>query len=181
MALIEIVSAPDMSSGAQAVAYAKKVQQLLRHVRALVVSSASHSSHRAPQVGVCDGNMEEGSFRVDVNISVHEAGQPLGARCEVKNLNSFKSISRAIDFESERQRGLLSRGLPVLSETRLFNAVTGQTVKMRNKDSTWEYRFMPDPDIPALHVRSSPHSPPSLGVLQLTLFRFRIRLLRPCA
>jgi aspartyl-tRNA(Asn)/glutamyl-tRNA(Gln) amidotransferase subunit B len=97
--------------------------------------------------------MEEGSFRVDVNISVHEAGEPLGARCEVKNLNSFKSISRAIDFESKRQRDLLSRGLVVLPETRLFNAATGETVKMRNKDSMWDYRFMPDPDIPDLHVR----------------------------
>jgi aspartyl-tRNA(Asn)/glutamyl-tRNA(Gln) amidotransferase subunit B len=100
--------------------------------------------------------MEDGSFRVDVNVSVHEAGQPWGARCEVKNLNSFKSISRAIDFESERQRSLLSRGAPVLSETRLFNAITGQTVKMRNKDSQWDYRFMPDPDLPALHVLSMP-------------------------
>jgi aspartyl-tRNA(Asn)/glutamyl-tRNA(Gln) amidotransferase subunit B len=97
--------------------------------------------------------MDEGSFRVDVNVSVHKTGEPFGARCEVKNLNSFKSISRAINFESERQQSLLARGLPVLPETRLFNAVTGETIKMRSKDSMWDYRFMPDPDIPALLVR----------------------------
>ena len=135
------------------------------------------------QVGVCDGNMEEGSFRVDVNVSVHEAGEPLGARCEVKNLNSFKSISRAIDFESERQQGLLSRGLPVLPETRLFNAVTGETVKMRNKDSMWDYRFMPDPDIPDLHVRNliGPPHLVFLGILHLTLFRYLMSTLSRCA
>ena len=158
MPLIEIVSAPDMRDGIQASAYAKTVQQLLRHVRRVSVCKPCHQIFTVcvPQVGVCDGNMEDGSFRVDVNVSVHEAGQPWGARCEVKNLNSFKSISRAIDFESERQRSLLSRGAPVLSETRLFNAITGQTVKMRNKDSQWDYRFMPDPDLPAIHVLSMP-------------------------
>ncbi len=133
------------------------------------------------QVGVCVGNMEEGSFRVDVNVSVHEVGEPLGARCEVKNLNSFKSISRAIDFESERQRGLLSRGLPVLPETRLFNAATGQTVKMRNKDSMWDYRFMPDPDIPALHVCTLSNRICVPCILQLTLFRYRMDSLSLCA
>ena len=113
--------------------------------------------------------MEDGSFRVDVNVSVHEAGQPWGARCEVKNLNSFKSISRAIDFESDRQRSLLSRGMHVLPETRLFNAVTGQTVKMRSKDSQWDYRFMPDPDIPDLHVHAHQCPAPHLCLVFLTL------------
>ncbi len=95
----------------------------------------------------CDGNMEEGSLRCDANVSVRRSGEPLGTRTEVKNLNSFRFLGRAIEFEIQRQIGVLEAGGRIEQETRLFDPVAGETRVMRSKEEAHDYRYFPDPDL----------------------------------
>jgi aspartyl-tRNA(Asn)/glutamyl-tRNA(Gln) amidotransferase subunit B len=128
--LVEIVSAPDMRSAKEAVAYMKKVHTLVRYLE------------------ICDGNMQEGSFRCDANVSVRRRGATqLGTRTETKNLNSFRFIERAINFEIARQIELLESGRPVIQETRLYDPEMGETRSMRSKEEANDYRYFPDPDL----------------------------------
>ncbi|MDR0466187.1 MAG: Asp-tRNA(Asn)/Glu-tRNA(Gln) amidotransferase subunit GatB [Deltaproteobacteria bacterium] len=130
MALIEIVSDPDMRSAEEAVAYLKGLHTLVTWL------------------GVCDGNMEEGSFRCDANISLRKKGTaPLGVRTELKNLNSFRNVQRAIEYEIARQRDILEEGGTVLRETRLYDAGKNCTQSMREKEEAHDYRYFPDPDL----------------------------------
>jgi aspartyl-tRNA(Asn)/glutamyl-tRNA(Gln) amidotransferase subunit B len=132
--LLEIVSEPDMRSAAQAVAYA-------RALHTLVV-----------WLGICDGNMQEGSFRCDANVSVRRPGQPFGTRREIKNLNSFRFLQQAIDFEVQWQIERIEDGLPIQQATVLFNPDTGETRAMRSKEDAQDYRYFPDPDLPPLVI-----------------------------
>ncbi|HSQ69221.1 MAG TPA: Asp-tRNA(Asn)/Glu-tRNA(Gln) amidotransferase subunit GatB [Steroidobacteraceae bacterium] len=128
--LLEIVSEPDMRSAREAVAYMKKVHTLVRYL------------------GICDGNMQEGSFRCDANVSVRPRGQQkFGTRAEIKNLNSFRFVERAINFEVERQIELLEGGGTVVQETRLYDPDRGETRSMRSKEEANDYRYFPDPDL----------------------------------
>jgi aspartyl-tRNA(Asn)/glutamyl-tRNA(Gln) amidotransferase subunit B len=128
--LVEIVSEPDMRSAKEAVAYMKKVHALVRYLE------------------ICDGNMQEGSFRCDANVSVRPAGtQQFGTRAEIKNLNSFRFVERAINFEVARQIELLESGRPVVQETRLYDPDKGETRSMRSKEEANDYRYFPDPDL----------------------------------
>ncbi len=133
--LLEIVSEPDLRGAQEAVAYA-------RTLHALVV-----------WIGICDGNMQEGSFRCDANVSVRRAGEPLGTRTEIKNLNSFRFIERAIEFEARRQIELLEDGGAVVQETRLYDPERDETRAMRTKEEAHDYRYFPDPDLLPLVVR----------------------------
>ncbi|MFN8896358.1 MAG: Asp-tRNA(Asn)/Glu-tRNA(Gln) amidotransferase subunit GatB [Betaproteobacteria bacterium] len=132
--LLEIVSEPDMRSSAEAVEYAKALH-------ALVV-----------WLGICDGNMQEGSFRCDANVSVRRPGQPFGTRREIKNLNSFRFLQQAIDFEVQWQIDRVEDGLPIEQATVLFNPDTGETRAMRTKEDAHDYRYFPDPDLPPLVI-----------------------------
>ena len=132
--LLEIVSEPDMSSAAEAVAYAKALHTLVRWI------------------GICDGNMQEGSFRCDVNVSVRKPGQPLGTRREIKNLNSFKFMQQAIDYEVQWQIDTIENGGKVQQATILFNPDTGETRAMRSKEDAHDYRYFPDPDLLPLEI-----------------------------
>jgi len=132
--LLEIVSEPDLRSAAEAVAYAKVLHGLVRWI------------------GICDGNMQEGSFRCDANVSVRRRGAPLGTRCEIKNLNSFRFIERAIEFEVRRQVELIEDGGTVRQETRLYDPERNQTRAMRSKEDAQDYRYFPDPDLPPLVI-----------------------------
>jgi aspartyl-tRNA(Asn)/glutamyl-tRNA(Gln) amidotransferase subunit B len=132
--LLEIVSEPDMRSSAEAVAYAKALHQLV------------------VWLGICDGNMQEGSFRCDANVSVRKPGQPFGTRREIKNLNSFKFLQQAIDFEVQWQIDRLEDGLKIEQATVLFNPDTGETRAMRSKEDAHDYRYFPDPDLPPLVI-----------------------------
>ena len=134
--LLEIVSEPDMSSAAEAVAYAKALHTLVRWI------------------GICDGNMQEGSFRCDVNVSVRKPGQPLGTRREIKNLNSFKFMQQAIDYEVQWQIDTIENGGKVQQATILFNPDTGETRAMRSKEDAHDYRYFPDPDLLPLEISS---------------------------
>jgi aspartyl-tRNA(Asn)/glutamyl-tRNA(Gln) amidotransferase subunit B len=127
--LLEIVSEPDLRGAQEAVAYA-------RALHALVV-----------WIGICDGNMQEGSFRCDANVSVRRPGEALGTRCEIKNLNSFRFLERAIEFEARRQIEVLEDGGRIAQETRLFDAERGETRAMRSKEDAHDYRYFPDPDL----------------------------------
>jgi aspartyl-tRNA(Asn)/glutamyl-tRNA(Gln) amidotransferase subunit B len=128
--LIEIVSEPDMRSAKEAVAYMKKLHALVRYL------------------GICDGNMQEGSFRCDANVSVRPAGQSeFGTRAEIKNLNSFRFVERAINFEVERQIELIESGGTVVQETRLYDPDQDETRSMRSKEEANDYRYFPDPDL----------------------------------
>ena len=129
VALMEIVSKPDLRSAEQAGAYIKKLRSILRYL------------------GTCDGNMEEGSMRADVNVSVRRPGEPLGTRTETKNLNSVRFIMQAIEYEVERQIELIEDGGTVDQETRLFDTSTGITRAMRSKEDAHDYRYFPDPDL----------------------------------
>jgi aspartyl-tRNA(Asn)/glutamyl-tRNA(Gln) amidotransferase subunit B len=135
--LLEIVSEPDMRSAAEAVAYAKALHSLVRWI------------------GICDGNMQEGSFRCDANVSVRRPGAPLGTRCEIKNLNSFRFMERAIEFEVRRQVELIEDGGKVVQETRLFDPDRGETRPMRSKEDAQDYRYFPDPDLLPLEISKS--------------------------
>ncbi|MHB8495157.1 MAG: Asp-tRNA(Asn)/Glu-tRNA(Gln) amidotransferase subunit GatB [Casimicrobiaceae bacterium] len=130
--LLEIVSEPDLRSSAEAVAYARKLHALVMWI------------------GICDGNMQEGSFRCDANVSVRRAGEPLGTRCEIKNLNSFRFLQQAIDFEVRRQVELIEDGGKVVQETRLYDPERNETRSMRSKEDAQDYRYFPDPDLPPL-------------------------------
>jgi aspartyl-tRNA(Asn)/glutamyl-tRNA(Gln) amidotransferase subunit B len=132
--LLEIVSEPDMRSAAEAVEYAKALH-------ALVV-----------WLGICDGNMQEGSFRCDANVSVRKPGAALGTRREIKNLNSFRFLQQAIDFEVQWQIDRLEDGLTIQQATVLFNPDTGETRAMRSKEDAHDYRYFPDPDLPPLEI-----------------------------
>jgi aspartyl-tRNA(Asn)/glutamyl-tRNA(Gln) amidotransferase subunit B len=132
--LLEIVSEPDMRSSAEAVEYAKALH-------ALVV-----------WLGICDGNMQEGSFRCDANVSVRRPGAPFGTRREIKNLNSFRFLQQAIDFEVQWQIDRLEDGLGIEQATVLFNPDTGETRAMRTKEDAHDYRYFPDPDLPPLVI-----------------------------
>jgi len=133
--LVEIVSEPDMRSAKEAVAYMKKMHTLVRYLE------------------ISDGNMQEGSFRCDANVSVRPAGTPkLGTRTEIKNLNSFRFVERAINFEVARQIELLESGRPVVQETRLYDPDKGETRSMRSKEEANDYRYFPDPDLLPLKV-----------------------------
>src|SRR5437879_2953110 len=132
--LLEIVSEPDMRSAAEAVAYAKTLHALVRWI------------------GICDGNMQEGSFRCDANVSVRRLGAPLGTRCEIKNLNSFRFLERAIEFEAKRQIEILKDGGKIIQETRLYDADKDETRSMRTKEEAHDYRYFPDPDLLPLEV-----------------------------
>lgn len=127
--LLEIVSEPEMRSPAEAVAYAKKLHELVQYL------------------GICDGNMQEGSFRVDANVSVRRPGAPFGTRCEIKNVNSFRFLERAIIFEVERQIDIIESGGTVIQETRLYDAAKDETRSMRSKEEAMDYRYFPDPDL----------------------------------
>ena len=128
--LVEIVSEPDMRSAAEAVAYLKALYSIVTYL------------------GVCDGNMEEGSFRCDANVSLRLAGtEPFGTRTELKNLNSFRNVQRAIEYEMARQQDVLDDGDKVVQETRLYDAVKNTTASMRSKEEAHDYRYFPDPDI----------------------------------
>ena len=103
-------------------------------------------------IGICDGNMQEGSFRCDANVSVRRPGEPLGTRCEIKNLNSFRFLQQAIDFEVRRQVELIEDGGKVVQETRLYDADRNETRSMRSKEEAQDYRYFPDPDLPPLTI-----------------------------
>jgi aspartyl-tRNA(Asn)/glutamyl-tRNA(Gln) amidotransferase subunit B len=132
--LLEIVSEPDMRSAAEAVAYAKALHSLVRWI------------------GICDGNMQEGSFRCDANVSVRRPGEALGTRCEIKNLNSFRFLEKAIEYEARRQVQLIEEGGKVVQETRLFDPDRGETRAMRSKEDSQDYRYFPDPDLLPLAI-----------------------------
>ncbi|HHJ34834.1 MAG TPA: Asp-tRNA(Asn)/Glu-tRNA(Gln) amidotransferase subunit GatB [Gammaproteobacteria bacterium] len=128
--LLEIVSEPDMRSAKEAVAYMKKIHTLVQYI------------------GICDGNMQEGSFRCDANVSVRPAGQEeYGTRAELKNINSFRFVERAINIEVERQIDLIEDGGEVVQETRLYDSVKNETRSMRSKEEANDYRYFPDPDL----------------------------------
>jgi aspartyl-tRNA(Asn)/glutamyl-tRNA(Gln) amidotransferase subunit B len=129
VALMEIVSKPDMRSSEQARAYVTKLRAILRYL------------------GTCDGDMEKGSLRADVNVSVRKPGDPLGTRCEIKNVNSIRFIGQAIDYEARRQIGILEDGGSIEQETRLFDPNRGETRSMRTKEEAHDYRYFPDPDL----------------------------------
>jgi Asp-tRNA(Asn)/Glu-tRNA(Gln) amidotransferase B subunit len=131
--LLEIVTEPDMRSATEAVAYAKALHALVTWL------------------GVCDGNMQEGSFRCDANVSVRRSGETkLGTRCEIKNVNSFRFVEKAIDYEIERQIRAIEKGEAIVQETRLYDPTRHQTRPMRSKESADDYRYFPDPDLPPL-------------------------------
>jgi aspartyl-tRNA(Asn)/glutamyl-tRNA(Gln) amidotransferase subunit B len=132
--LLEIVTMPDMRSSAEAVAYAKELHKIVTWI------------------GICDGNMQEGSFRCDANVSVRKPGGPLGTRREVKNLNSFKFMQQAIDYEVRWQIEQIEDGIAIQQATVLFNPDTGETRAMRTKEDAADYRYFPDPDLPPLVI-----------------------------
>ena len=127
--LLEIVSDPDMSNAKEAVAYAKKIHALVQYI------------------DICDGNMQEGSFRCDANVSVRRRGEGLGTRAEIKNINSFKFLEKAINLEVERQIDILEDGGSVAQETRLYDSIKNETRSMRSKEEANDYRYFPDPDL----------------------------------
>ncbi len=136
--LLEIVSEPDMRSPAEAVAYLRKLHSLVRYIE------------------ICDGNMQEGSFRCDANVSVRPRGQQeLGTRTELKNINSFRFVERAIEFEIERQIDILEDGGSIVQETRLYDADKHETRSMRSKEEAHDYRYFPDPDLPPMILEDS--------------------------
>jgi aspartyl-tRNA(Asn)/glutamyl-tRNA(Gln) amidotransferase subunit B len=135
--LMELVTEPDMRSGAQAAAFLRKLRQILRYI------------------GVSDADMEKGSFRCDANVSLRLAGATeLGAKVEVKNMNSFRAVQRAIEFEVERQSALLDAGERIVQETRGYVDATGETASQRSKEEASDYRYFPEPDLPPLLITS---------------------------
>ncbi|WP_346895490.1 Asp-tRNA(Asn)/Glu-tRNA(Gln) amidotransferase subunit GatB [uncultured Roseibium sp.] len=129
VALMEIVSKPDLRSSDEAKAYLTKLRTILRYL------------------GTCDGNMDQGSMRADVNVSVRRPGEGFGTRCEIKNVNSIRFVGQAIEYEARRQMGILEDGGSIDQETRLFDAVKGETRSMRSKEEAHDYRYFPDPDL----------------------------------
>ena len=137
VALMEIVSKPDLRSSEEARAYVTKLRTIMRYL------------------GTCDGNMEEGSLRADVNVSVRRPGAELGTRCEIKNVNSIRFIGQAIEYEARRQIDVLEDGGKINQETRLFDAKSGQTRSMRSKEEAHDYRYFPDPDLLPLELKDA--------------------------
>ncbi|MBT5263244.1 MAG: Asp-tRNA(Asn)/Glu-tRNA(Gln) amidotransferase subunit GatB [Rhodospirillaceae bacterium] len=137
VALMEIVSKPDMRSAAEAGAYVRKMRSILRYL------------------GTCDGNMQEGSLRCDCNVSVRRPGEELGTRCEIKNVNSIRFVQQAIDYEARRQVEIVEEGGEIAQETRLFDPNRGETRSMRSKEDAHDYRYFPDPDLLPLEIEQS--------------------------
>jgi aspartyl-tRNA(Asn)/glutamyl-tRNA(Gln) amidotransferase subunit B len=137
VALMEIVSKPDIRSSEQAKAYVAKLRSILRYL------------------GTCDGDMEKGNLRADVNVSVRKVGDPLGTRCEIKNVNSIRFIGQAIDYEARRQIDIIEDGGVIEQETRLFDPNKGETRSMRSKEEAHDYRYFPDPDLLPLEFSQS--------------------------
>src|SRR5947209_20194037 len=131
---MEIVSKPDIRSSEQAKAFLSKLRSILRYL------------------GTCDGDMEKGSLRADINVSVRKPGEPLGTRCEIKNVNSIRFIGQAIEHEARRQISILENGGTIEQETRLFDSEKGETRSMRNKEEAHDYRYFPDPDLLPLEL-----------------------------
>ncbi len=136
-ALMEIVSKPDLRAPEEAVAYVKKIRTILMYL------------------GTCDGDMDKGNLRADVNVSVRRPGEPFGTRCEIKNVNSFRFISQAIQYEARRQIEILEDGGSIVQETRLFDPVKGETRSMRSKEEAHDYRYFPDPDLLPLELEEA--------------------------
>ncbi len=136
-ALMEIVSKPDMRSSDEAVSYFKKLRTILVYL------------------GTCDGDMEKGNMRADCNVSVRRPGEPLGTRCEIKNVNSFRFMQQAIEFEARRQIEILEDGGSIVQETRLFDAAKVETRSMRSKEEAHDYRYFPDPDLLPLEIEEA--------------------------
>jgi aspartyl-tRNA(Asn)/glutamyl-tRNA(Gln) amidotransferase subunit B len=136
VALMEIVSKPDMRSADEAKAYVTKLRQIMRYL------------------GTCDGNMDEGSLRADINVSVRRPGRPFGTRCEIKNVNSIRFMGQAIAYEARRQIGIIEDGGKIDQETRLFDAKKGETRSMRSKEEAHDYRYFPDPDLLPLELEA---------------------------
>src|SRR5262245_28548356 len=137
VALMEIVSKPDLRSSEEAKAYVAKLRTILRYL------------------GTCDGDMEKGNLRADVNVSVRKPGEALGTRCEIKNVNSIRFIGQAIEYEARRQIGILEDGGAIEQETRLFDPDRGETRSMRNKEEAHDYRYFPDPDLLPLELTAA--------------------------
>jgi aspartyl-tRNA(Asn)/glutamyl-tRNA(Gln) amidotransferase subunit B len=137
VALMEIVSKPDMRSADEAKAYVGKLRTILRYI------------------GSCDGDMEKGNLRADVNVSVRRPGEPFGTRCEIKNVNSIRFIGQAIDVEARRQIDLIEDGGTIDQETRLFDPARGETRSMRSKEEAHDYRYFPDPDLLPLEIEEA--------------------------
>ena len=136
-ALMEIVSRPDMRSADEAKAYVTKLRQIMRYL------------------GTCDGNMEQGSMRADVNVSVRKPGADFGTRCEIKNVNSIRFMGQAIEYEARRQIGVLEDGGSIAQETRLYDPKKGETRSMRSKEEAHDYRYFPDPDLLPLELEQA--------------------------
>ena len=134
VALMEIVSKPDLRSSEDAKAYVTKLRNILRYL------------------GTCDGDMEKGNLRADVNVSVRRPGEPLGTRCEIKNVNSIRFIGQAIDHEARRQIEIIEDGGAIEQETRLFDPARGETRSMRSKEEAHDYRYFSDPDLLPLEL-----------------------------
>ena len=134
VALMEIVSKPDLRSSEEAAAFLRKLRSILRYL------------------GTCDGNMDEGSMRADVNVSVRRPGAPLGTRCEIKNVNSMRFVQQAVDYEARRQIDVIEGGGTIAQETRLFDSRIGETRPMRSKEEAHDYRYFPDPDLLPLAI-----------------------------
>ncbi|MDX2158879.1 MAG: Asp-tRNA(Asn)/Glu-tRNA(Gln) amidotransferase subunit GatB [Hyphomicrobiaceae bacterium] len=137
VALMEIVSRPDIRSAKEAQAYVAKLRSILRYL------------------GTCDGDMEKGNLRADVNVSVRKPGDPLGTRCEIKNVNSIRFIGQAVEAEARRQVGIIEDGGRIEQETRLFDAARGETRAMRSKEEAHDYRYFPDPDLLPLELEQA--------------------------
>src|SRR5205085_346235 len=137
VALMEIVSKPDLRSAEEAKAYVSKLRSILRYL------------------GTCDGDMEKGNLRADVNVSVRRPGEPLGTRCEIKNVNSIRFIGQAIEHEARRQIAIREEGGAIEQETRLFDPNEGRTRSMRSKEEAHDYRYFPDPDLLPLEVTAA--------------------------
>ncbi|MGE0698832.1 MAG: Asp-tRNA(Asn)/Glu-tRNA(Gln) amidotransferase subunit GatB [Hyphomicrobiaceae bacterium] len=137
VALMEIVSRPDIRSAKEAQAYVAKLRSILRYL------------------GTCDGDMEKGNLRADVNVSVRKPGQPLGTRCEIKNVNSIRFIGQAVEAEARRQVDILEEGGAIVQETRLFDSARGITRSMRSKEEAHDYRYFPDPDLLPLELEQA--------------------------
>jgi aspartyl-tRNA(Asn)/glutamyl-tRNA(Gln) amidotransferase subunit B len=137
VALMEIVTKPDMRSSEEAAAFLRKLRAIVRYL------------------GTCDGNMDEGSMRADVNVSVRKPGAGLGTRCEIKNVNSMRFIAQAVEYEARRQVDILESGGTIRQETRLFDARAGETRSMRSKEEAHDYRYFPDPDLMPLELEQA--------------------------
>ena len=156
--LIEIVSEPDLRSSGEADRYLKKLKSILQYIE------------------VSDCKMQEGSLRADVNGSVHKKDEPFGTRCEMKNMNSFKSIQRAIEYEKERQINELEHGRTIIQETHRWDDIEGQTFEMRDKEDAQDYRYFPEPDLVAIRL-SDEYIENIRKVIELNFYYFSLFLL----